>query len=123
MLAFAFKRICQLHQFRLILGGNCDRIRHPRLSLSDRSGLVKRGYLNLPGRLKRRCGLEKNTVFRSHAVPHHDGNRGRQSQCARTTDDQNRNGIGQRAADRFTGKHPADKGQKRNCHYRRNKYS
>ena len=68
-------------------------VRHRRLALRDRAGLVQHDRLQLLGPLQRLGAAEQDAVLRALARAHHDRGRRRQAQRARAGDDQHRHHV------------------------------
>ena len=68
-----------------------ENVSNLRLTACDGSGFVKGYDLNLSGFLKGDGCFEKDTVFGTHSVSNHNGNRSGKSKGAWTADDQNGN--------------------------------
>ena len=77
-----------------------------RLTACDGSGFVKGYDLNLSGFLKGDGCFEKDTVFGTHSVSNHNGNRSGKTKGAWAADDQNGNSSCQGVASLMTGKQP-----------------
>ena len=93
-----------------INGGNL------RFAFCQRAGFVQHDSIDVGGFFHRRRVFEPNAVF--HRLAHADHNRGGrcQTECARTGNHQNGNGVHQRNRPIAFNQPSGDKGQKRDAH-------
>ena len=106
---------------RLFKAGHRDEIRHLRLSVGDRAGLIKDDGRQLVCRLKRHATFDENAVFRALACPCHDsGGRGK-AKRAGAGDHQNRHKNRQCKGDAFACDQPSDRRHNRDNGHGRHK--
>ena len=88
MLAFLLQGIGGGDQLFIRYAGSRQYVGHTGLAGGDGAGFIQRHHAHLSCFLQRYGGFEKNAVFGSLAVAHHDGYRRGQPQRARAADDQ-----------------------------------
>ncbi len=106
---------------RVLIHAGRNYIRNPRLSLCYRPRLIHHNRIHSVRNLKRLPGFDQNPVLGALARSHHNRNRRRKSERARTGNYQHRDPCRQRKLQIRPRHHPDYKRRRRYCHYHRDK--